>query len=334
MRKIYNGTNEERNLNSVRIIPVKAYPTVNTSDLNPVRDLKFTCVSKDEPTVPVKGCKLNLDLRLKEGPENTGGHNHVEPGRPLGHFSSNNLNYVGDVTGKNIPESGLSINYESPPVAGVVSMSVSGEDTDGNYIVDEIGDTNFTVRINEELESIKFGIEGFAFDDQGTSSDPGSHPGEGFYLTQVNREKLSSIVSLYREIATDKDVDNIPAKNIIELVSQAASLKWGGVYDIYHAKDYIRKDGTNYGRQPWKKPHSLHRLGNSLDISMNPFNSNKTIGPKSKRSLYLAILINTLGIPMEKEDRDKDSSQDPVSFPGDCARPTDETCKHWHFEFR
>ena len=225
-QKILNNEKVETNNNSVQIVPSKAYPNPNKDKkimatlTNSRRYLQFTCL--DENDHPVNGCKIDLDVALRPGDLNNGGHAHNEPNRPLGKlFKVGGINEIGyPQFDLDIPSAGLNLVYESPEVAGVVTMSLAATDPLGNPIAIGLSDTDYTVRINEDLVSINDNsIEGFKFD-----LTRASHPGNGFYLTQKNHDKLSDIVSLYRTIAMDKDVDNIPETNIITLKSQGASL--------------------------------------------------------------------------------------------------------------
>jgi len=55
--------------------------------------------------------------------------------------------------------------------------------------------------------------------------------------------------------------EGIPENQIVLLTSEAASLIWGGLYDI---------------KFNWKPSHCGHRIGNAIDIGMTNFRSSSS----------------------------------------------------------
>ncbi|MBC7427634.1 MAG: hypothetical protein H7336_03415 [Bacteriovorax sp.] len=182
-------------------------------------------------------------------------------------------------------------------------MTVTAYSPDGYTIEEGIIDTDFKVKINEDLVPIN--IPGFFF----VNDSSQSHPEDGNYLSTTSHEKLKTIVQDYQSLA---EINKIP---YITLNSEAASLSWGGVYDICHDRDCYKKVNrvrVSTGRHPWTPPHSGHRTGNAIDLSLSVF-KNQPSAENLKTPLDIAIIINTLNNPYQ-------SGEDPDTLSAD----------HWH----
>jgi hypothetical protein len=195
---------------------------------------------------PSAGCTLSVDLILGE---NTGGHDHgPDDLRPLGVLSPNGLLNNGEVP---IALSGTNFTFEAPEISQEVSMEVSGVDPNGNVI----GPTAFNIKVqmpgSDSWVSLSNNFVNVIVN--GADGAP-SHP-LGFYGTPDMAAAISLLGNTY--------VQNLsPLANVPPILSQAASLPWGGLYDIDHN---------------WGTPHCGHRDGETIDLSL----SNLTTTEKS-----------------------------------------------------
>lgn len=107
-----------------------------------------------------------------------------------------------------------------------------------------------------------------------------SHFKDGHYLTTDSHEKMSIIVERYSYLLISEEIP------FISLRSTAASLRWGGLYDV--SKEWNKSKG-----------HASHRMGIHIDLSthkvfgVNPTGSNKI----AQTVLQRAIVMGTLGHP-------------------------------------
>lgn len=124
-----------------------------------------------------------------------------------------------------------------------------------------------------------------------------SHPGNGTYMTYAAGNFLVDALINYNNIAS---TNGVPTGSIVTPNSEAASLQYGGLFDI----------GKNFSN-----PHCTHRDGKNIDIGMSAFAS----------SPYKTTLLDALeqGFLMSGFD-----------FPVSYESPDDPTSTHWHAEYQ
>lgn len=147
-------------------------------------------------------------------------------------------------------------------------------------------DTNFVVRNKTRFTPLAF---------EGLSLSVASHS-TGVYGTSAMKVALTRMVSLYRNIATVKDV---PQNFIPDIESQGASLPWGGLFDY---------------KVPWQAPHCSHRDGNTIDISINSVFTGKPYETQLKASLAEALIEAGFNCWVPSES------------------PSNPSASHWHLK--
>lgn len=117
----------------------------------------------------------------------------------------------------------------------------------------------------------------------------------GVYATLLFKKRLQKALNQYYQLCI---TSGIPEQQIVLLTSEAASLVWGGLYDVAH--DY----------QP---SHCGHRKGNALDIGMGALKrSTSTFKNDMLEFLEEALVDNNIAMPAPNE------------------RPLDINSSHWH----
>jgi hypothetical protein len=155
-----------------------------------------------------------------------------------------------------IDQTGTTLSYGAPEVSGDIALTIMGTDPSGNAISDVPATLIFHVRSASSQNWIPLSNENIDVIINGADPSP-SHP-FGYYGTPAMADALED---LGQNFASTLNVSETPP----HIHSQAASLPWGGIYDI-------QKD--------WDTPHCGHRDGMTIDLSL----SNLTLKERQKLS--------------------------------------------------
>lgn len=226
---------------------VEIRPSISTTSLCPAitaakpstAQMTIKCIEVDFNGVAtaVGSCQLAANITL--GASN-GGHSHgLTSTRPLGTITPA---YTPN-TWVNIPVSGLTFTLKSSDVSGDVNFDFRIKNYYGDMF--SAGQTVFRVKV-PDLVNLDDEIPGFEF------VNITSHPNEGTYAHYDLGAVLYAGVADYYSDIVSKGISISPG--IYPLRSEAASLSWGGLFDI---------------NQNWKPAHCAHRDGRSVDISMS-----------------------------------------------------------------
>ncbi len=220
------------------------------------------------------GCKIQTSLSLGNF---LGGHDegHDQSTRLMGKFAPNtNEDFI------EIPKIGLDLKYFASQVSGGYAVRFDGRDPDDRTI--NLVGTGFSVQL-KDLTPLNDLLMFKALAPNNTES----HPGDGYYGTPLLRDRLSIALAKYREdinnfneILRNGPTNEAFARELTTPViqSEAASLRWGGAYDV---------------NKNWNAPHCTHRNGKHIDISMSPFDNdlqNVFLRTRYKKILAKAFL--------------------------------------------
>lgn len=250
--------------------------------------IKIECQNNDEISANIEGCEIQMQKELGNF---WGGHfqpPHYIPERPLGSFipeAIENRFYE-------IPLTGLSFDYESPQPAGEIDLNFIASGPDNKIF--EVPKSIAQVKIND-LVSLA-GVPYLTMLDTGHLTHDESEEG-GVFATSKFKKQLHEALDLYYKRCLK---ENIPEAQIVRLTSEAASLVWGGLYDI----DF-----------DWEISHCGHRVGNAIDIGMLNFRlSTSPHKEKMKTILKESLKKNGMGFPVPAES--------PTSL------------RHWHTQLK
>ncbi|MEK6628763.1 MAG: hypothetical protein AABY53_09065, partial [Bdellovibrionota bacterium] len=265
--------------------------------------IKLTCVKDDGSNEAVEDCKVSSEL---EWPNN-GPHDHDDG-------SDTHLGVLTQPS-EDIPITGLILTYKVSEFAGAYAVKLDGMGPDNKPI--EVGSVLVETSIANDLTPLN-DLLVFKALIPGTSE---SHPNEGYYGTPLLRSRLSVALADFKSkveqfnffVRLERNPTGLPTNDpyINDLAlpvvkSEAASLSWGGAYDI-------GKTWSTTGK------HCLHRNGTNLDISMSPF------GPADGEVLFdngtYATIYRTYLAEAFIEAK--------LEFPEKDERPNDYT-DHWH----
>jgi hypothetical protein len=190
----------------------------------------------------VEGCQYTLDL-AHNNEHFDGGHTnglHIYS-RPLAQSISPENAQTSYIP---LPKEGDLIELEVPQVSGEFDIILKGKTLDNKSIDETI------VRVQVKTPGfISMKDLNIRFD---TSEPVNSHT-EGVYGDQRIKSELQLLISSFNKRVQDR-LNIQPPK----LESEAASLPWGGIYDI---------------SRNWLHPHCGHRDGRTLDLSLSIFNN-------------------------------------------------------------
>lgn len=244
-----------RNPASIELKP-SIFKAENCKKILPEDSIKVLNLSCDETSgTRSASCKVRFKLELGE---KNGGH-YINSGRPLGQLIDATGNKTLDEgTYYNIPVQGLIVNYLAPEVSGEVKISFDVRDSHENEITSL--PTIFAIRSAQRFEKIE--IEGLNFVIKSRKNQ------DGYYGTKGFISKLKDMINLYKEYG---HLYEVPQNKLKNLESEAASLSWGGLFDI---------DNN------WKPSHCGHRNGKAIDLSMTDIKNSYPAG-KENEVLYV-----------------------------------------------
>ncbi len=213
-------------------------PSITSSTLNQgVQTLPLTIICFDIFTGAIIN---NCNVTITHQPEAfSGGHDHDSPSRPKGQFQPSSGS-----TGT----SGLNTTYTSPEISGIIDVTLTGTDPNGNALLP----STFTIGVQ---------IGGLVSLPPGTNyslvGQTANH-GDNHYGTATMNATLVSLADSY----VAEFPNNPLAYNDMSLVT-------GGLFDISGA---------------WSKPHASHRLGNDADLRFPPVNQRR----RARQLIYAA----------------------------------------------
>jgi hypothetical protein len=204
-------------------------PSVTSSKLNPaVQSLPLTisCINLSTGTI-INNCNVTITHKPEAF---SGGHNHDSASRPKGQFQPSSGS-----TGT----SGLNTTYTSPEVSGIIDVTVTGTDPNGNALVP----SSFTIGVQ---------IGGLVSLPQGANyslvGQTANH-NDNHYGTATMNATLVNLANSYVAV-----FPNNP------LAYNDMSLQTGGLFDVSGA---------------WSKPHVSHRMGNDADLRFPPLSQQR-----------------------------------------------------------
>jgi len=226
------------------------------------KSVKIRCVDRAKMDQPVEGCTFLAKL-VREPGDFDGGHERAHIGdRPLGKVLP--LSAMAGL--QPIPLAGATIQYESPEIAGVVKLEISG--TGPNAVVVEPYVITFHVKDGDFTRLVEPVVDG----KQWLILDVQSHP-TGVHGTKALSDAIPALVDEYINELKVNEVD-LQAANPIE--SEAVSLLWGGLLDVHRR---------------WAVPHCTHRDGSAMDISINYIESLRSyILPVEQEAIEWALI--------------------------------------------
>ena len=204
-------------------------PSVTSSKLNPaVQTLPLTISCFDLATGNIIN---NCNVAITHKPEAfSGGHNHDSSTRPKGQFQPSSGS-----TGT----SGLNTTYTSPEVSGILDVTITGTDPNGNALVP----SSFTIGVQiGGLVSLPAGAN------YSLVGQTANH-GDNHYGNATMNATLVNLANSYVAVFPNNPL----AYNDMSLVT-------GGLFDISGG---------------WSKPHVSHRLGNDADLRFPPPNQRR-----------------------------------------------------------
>lgn len=204
-------------------------PSVTSSKLNPaVQTLPLTISCFDLATGNIIN---NCNVTITHKPEPfSGGHNHDSSTRPKGQFQPSSGS-----TGT----SGLNTTYTSPEVSGILDVTITGTDPNGNALVP----SSFTIGVQiGGLISLPAGAN------YSLVGQTANH-GDNHYGNATMNATLVNLANSYVAVFPNNPL----AYNDMSLVT-------GGLFDISGG---------------WSKPHVSHRLGNDADLRFPPPNQRR-----------------------------------------------------------
>lgn len=167
------------------------------------------------------------EINVSEGDFN-GGHDHGK--LPNGDVTLN-------------PNDKSKFTYEAPDVAHQVNLTVNGFGPSG----ERLDPVKFTVDVQAQDSNNWVELSSAFIDVIINGADPKASHSQGFYGSKNMADRLKSFSEALPNYV-------LAPTSIPRIRSEAASLKWGGMYDIH-------KD--------WNPPHCGHRNGRTLDISLS-----------------------------------------------------------------
>jgi hypothetical protein len=184
---------------------------------------------------------------------------------------------------------GNGLIYDAPEITGDVILEIAGRGSDGNFI----SGPKFKFQVKTPTSFSDLTTDGLII-------QTGSHPGQGKYGTAAMKVAVSQMVAQYYETAQNSGVTNPD-----HLVSEAASLQFGGLFDA-------NWNGAIYGsfKTPWLAPHCTHRDGKAIDLSLTPFSGPNAVDERT----WLRDAATDSGI----------------GFYSIGERPQDLEANHWH----
>ncbi|MEK6627045.1 MAG: hypothetical protein AABY53_00325, partial [Bdellovibrionota bacterium] len=246
--------------------------------------IKVECQNDDEVSDNIEGCKIQMQKELGAF---LGGHfslPHFGSPRPLGLFSP----LAAEAQLNDIPLNGLTFEYEAPEPAGEIDLKFIAKGPDSATF--EVPKSRVQVKI-DGLVSLA-GVPYLTMIDTGHLTQDESEEG-GVYTSLNYKTKIQAALGDYFKKCLKA---GIPENQIVLLTSEAASLVWGGLYDI------------NFD---WFPSHCGHRIGNAIDIGMKNFN-----------------LSSSLHVAKMKEILEGSLRKNGMIFPIPSESPTGN--KHWH----
>lgn len=204
-------------------------PSVTSSKLNPaVQTLPLTISCIDLATGNIIN---NCNVTITHQPEAfSGGHNHDSSTRPKGQFQPSSGS-----TGT----SGLNTTYTSPEVSGILDVTITGTDPNGNALAP----SSFTIGVQiGGLISLPAGAN------YSLVGQTANH-GDNHYGNATMNATLVNLANSYVAVFPNNPL----AYNDMSLVT-------GGLFDISGG---------------WSKPHVSHRLGNDADLRFPPPNQRR-----------------------------------------------------------
>jgi hypothetical protein len=204
-------------------------PSVTSSTLNAgVKTLPLTISCVDVFTgAIINNCNVTISQQPEPG---SGGHNHDSASRPKGQFQPSSGS-----TGT----SGLSTTYTSPEVSGIIDVTVTGTDPNGNALLP------LTFTIGVQIGGLVSLPPGANYSLVGQTANHG----DNHYGTATMNATLVNLANSYVAVFPNNPL----AYNDMSLVT-------GGLFDI---------NGT------WSKPHVSHRMGNDADLRFPPPNQRR-----------------------------------------------------------
>lgn len=265
---------------SIRIEP-SIFEDVQCRNNNVLKKKKFLLSCEDENGISSAGCSVSFRLSLIEN----GGHAHQLGNRPMGElYDKFGIKFSQkDDMAYDIPKEGLEVSYLAPDISGKYLLEFGVWD---DTIEDMIVSSSTKIVVRSEVEYVNLPDLNFVIN---------SHPGDGSFGVPLLAKKITELNLLYKTYARDS---SIPEGSIVALKSEAASLFWGGLFDI---------------DQDWDEPHCGHRDGKTLDLSLSVFYKN-FYSKELKTALSRAVT---------------DSG---FVFYGD-ESPANPEINHWHISF-
>lgn len=252
------------------------------------RKFLIKCLEEDANgnKIPVGGCKVRASL---SSAGYNGGHDEAS------HLPSNDrwgILGISEDSFSVIPEEGLEVYYEAPEVSGEALVTFEAKDP-SDVLLKGKPETVFQVKHSVNFVKLENMELMFVRD---------SHEDNGGFVTPSMRTKLLRAVANFRAevIQTYGEQFNVPT-----LRTEAASLDWGGLYDINKNWSSLLPLDDN--------GHCGHRYGNQVDLSMSVFNA---------YTLEQRILMRKI---LDKEIRGAT-----LYYPIDRESPTG--IKHWHVQ--
>ncbi|MGE5322125.1 MAG: hypothetical protein ACM3SW_04655 [Actinomycetota bacterium] len=199
-------------------------PSVTSSTLNAgVQTLPLTIICFDVFTGAIIN---NCNVTITHQPEAfSGGHDHDSPSRPKGQFQPSSGS-----TGT----SGLNTTYTSPEVSGIIDVTLTGTDPNGNALIP----STFTIGV--EIGGLASLPPGANYSLVGQTANHG----DNHYGTATMNATLVNLANSYVAVFPNNPL----AYNDMSLVT-------GGLFDISGG---------------WSRPHVSHRFGNDADLRFPP----------------------------------------------------------------
>lgn len=222
--RLAQGASNQAPLQSQSTTDFTMRPSITSSTLGAgVQTLPLTIFCVDLFTGAIIN---NCNVTITHQPEAfSGGHDHDSPSRPKGQFQP-----ASGSTGT----SGLPTTYTSPEPSGIIDVTLTGTDPNGNALFP----TTFTIGV--QISSLVFLGAGANYSLIGATANHG----DNHYGTSTMNATLVNLANAYVAVFPNNPL----AYNDMSLVT-------GGIFDISGA---------------WSKPHASHRLGNDADLRFPP----------------------------------------------------------------
>ena len=239
-----------------------------------VRILLVCQKTLNEITTIIEGCSFQIQKNLGLG---QGGHlspSHDQTTRPLGIF----IPTVPEVKVVNIPLEGYNFEYEASDVSGDIELEFSAQNQDGVSFPVEKSTIHVQIPDLIRLDD----IENLTMQNTGHIEDDDTEGGS--YGTADFHTRLDLAIQDYYQLCRSSGIRD---DEIISITSEAASLNWGGLYDI------------NFD---WRPSHCGHRLGNAIDIAMSNFRQSTNPNAVTMRMiLEQALRRRAFNFPIRNE---------------------------------